>query len=427
MSIIRGLKCRECGQAYPEAPLFVCDECFGPLEVDYDYEAIRAIISRERIQAGPFNMWRYRDLLPVSGDRLVGLEAGFTPLIKADRLGQILGLRELYIKNDAVNPSYSFKDRVVAVAINKAVEFGYDTIACASTGNLANSVAAHAAKAGLKSYVFIPADLEEAKIIASSVYGPTVIAVNGNYDDVNRLCSIMAEQYGWAFVNVNVRPYYSEGGKTLGFEVAEQLGWRAPDHVIVPMASGSVLVKIKKGLDEMKTLGLIPNTLTRVSGAQARGCSPIVTAFKNGSGQIQPVKPDTIAKSLAIGTPADGYYALQAFAETGGYAEDATDQEIVEGMALLAQTEGIFAETAGGVTIAALKKLAERGKIAPDEVTVAYITGNGLKTQVALNGNLRSVLHIEPTLASFEAAISKSPNHALGEFFSQRNSRSGGG
>ncbi len=407
MPTIRGLKCRECGQTYPEAPLFVCDECFGPLEVDYDYQAMQAIVSRERIQAGPFNMWRYRDLLPVSGHRFVGLEAGFTPLIKADRLGEILGLRELYVKNDAVNPSYSFKDRVVAVAINKAVEFGYDTIACASTGNLANSVAAHAAKAGLKSYVFIPADLEEAKITASSVYGPTVVAVDGNYDDVNRLCSIMAEQYGWAFVNVNVRPYYSEGGKTLGFEVAEQLGWRAPDHIIVPMASGSVLVKIKKGLDEMKQLGLIPNTPTRVSGAQALGCSPIVRAYKDGTGRIQHVKPDTIAKSLAIGAPADGYYALQAFKETGGYAEDATDQEIVEGMVLLAQTEGIFAETAGGVTIAALKKLAERGKIARDEITVAYITGNGLKTQVALNGNLRSVLYIQPTLAAFEAAIAK--------------------
>jgi len=350
-------------------------------------------------------MWRYRDLLPVSRDRFIGLEAGFTPLIKADRLGEVLGLRELYIKNDSVNPSYSFKDRVVAVAINKAVEFGFDTVACASTGNLANSVAAHAAKAGLKAYVFIPADLEEAKITASSVYGPTVVAVDGNYDDVNRLCSLMAEQYGWAFVNVNVRPYYSEGGKTLGFEVAEQLGWRAPDHVIVPMASGSVLVKIKKGLDEMKKLGLIPNTPTRVSGGQAQGCSPIVTAFKNGSGRIQPVKPKTIAKSLAIGAPADGYYALQVLAETGGYGEDATDQEIIEGMVLLAQTEGIFSETAGGVTIAALKKLAERGKIDRDEVTVAYITGNGLKTQVALNGNLRSVLHIQPTLAAFEAAV----------------------
>ena len=400
-----GLQCRECGARYPEVPQYVCEECFGPLEVEYDYDVMRARVSRETIAAGPWSMWRYADLLPVAADQAVGIPSGFTPLLRADRLGRAIGLKNLYIKNDTVNPTYSFKDRVVSVAISKAVQFGYDTIGCPSTGNLANSVAAHAARAGLKAYVFIPADLEEAKVQASMVYGPTVVAVDGNYDDVNRLCAMVADTYGWAFVNVNVRPYYSEGGKTLGFEVAEQLGWRAPDHVVVPMASGSVLTKIKKGFEELKLLGLIDNHPTRVSGAQAEGCAPIVHAFAAGKSHADPVKPNTIAKSLAIGAPADAPYALKIFRETGGHAESANDEEIVAGIRLLAETEGIFAETAGGVTVAVLKKLAESGRISPDELTVAYITGNGLKTSVVLNGHLPAALRIPPSLRAFERLV----------------------
>ncbi|MFQ6058167.1 MAG: threonine synthase [Anaerolineae bacterium] len=405
MSYVKGLRCRECGQEYPQEPIYVCEECFGPLEVDYDYEAIAARISREQIAGGPPTMWRYRALLPIEGQGIVGHDVGFTPLTRAENLGRALGLKELYLKNDCLNPSYSFKDRVVSVAITKALEFGFQAVACASTGNLANAVAAYAARAGLAAYVFIPADLETAKIVASSVYGPTVVAVEGSYDEVNRLCTLLADRLGWAFVNVNVRPYYAEGAKTLAFEVAEQLGWRAPDHVVVPMASGSLLVKIRKGLDELGQVGLLDGVATRVSGAQAEGCSPIVAAFKAGSDHIQPVRPQTIAKSLAIGHPADGIYALQVMRESGGYAEAVSDEEIVEGIELLARSEGIFAETAGGVTIAALKKLAESGKISPNELTVAYITGNGLKTQGVLDGRLNSVLHIEPTLRSFEEAF----------------------
>ncbi len=404
---ILGLRCRECGARYPEEPRYVCDECFGPVEVEYDYDVWRDTVTRERIASGPWNMWRYADLLPVDGARPVGIPSGFTPLLRADRLGKAIGLKHLYIKNDTVNPTFSFKDRVVSVAITKAVEFGFDTIGCPSTGNLANSVAAHAARAGMRAFVFVPADLEAAKISAALVYGPTLVRVDGTYDDVNRLCAMLADEYGWAFVNVNVRPYYSEGGKTLGFEVAEQLGWRAPDHVVVPMASGSVLVKIKKGFDEFKKLGLIDDRPTRISGAQAAGCQPIVTAFEAGADFAEPVKPNTIAKSLAIGSPADAPYALRIFRETGGHAEAATDDEIVAGIRLLAETEGIFAETAGGVTVAVLKKLAQSGRIAPNELTVAYITGNGLKTAVVLDGHLDAGLHIKPTLRSFEAALSE--------------------
>jgi len=410
MSYVKGLICRECGQEYPQEPIFVCEECFGPLEVDYDFPAIAGALTRERVEAGPPNLWRYDSLLPTQGDGAIGTDGigadtGFTPLIRARNLGRALGLEQLYLKNDCVNPSYSFKDRVVSVAVSKAIEFGFDTVGCASTGNLANAVAAHAARAGLRAIVVIPSDLEEAKITASSVYGPTVVAVDGNYDDANRLCSMLADQYGWAFVNVNLRPYYADGAKTLGFEVAEQLGWRAPDHVVVPMASGNLLVKIKQGLDELARVGLIKEARTRVSGAQAAGCSPIVTAFQAGTDRIQPVKPQTVAKSLAIGNPGDGYYAIKAIGSSGGHAEAVSDEEIIEGIVLLARTEGIFAETAGGVTVAVLKKLAESGRIAPDELTVAYITGNGLKTQVALKGRLDSVVHCEPTLRSFEKAL----------------------
>jgi threonine synthase len=351
-------------------------------------------------------MWRYRDLLPVEREQVVDLNAGFTPLVKATNLGRLLGLDELYLKNDCVNPSYSFKDRVVSVAATKALEFGFTTLACASTGNLACAVAAHAARAGLQAYVFIPSDLEQGKILGAAIYGPTIVAVKGTYDDVNRLCSELADNdsYRWAFVNINVRPYYAEGSKTLGYEVAEQLGWRAPDHCIVPTASGSLLTKIWKGLNEFANLGLIPSVRTRMHSAQAAGCSPIVTAFKEKRDFIRPVRPKTIAKSLAIGNPADGYYALKTLAASGGQGVDVTDEEIVEGICLLAQTEGIFAETAGGVVIASLKKLVAMDAIRRDEVTVAYITGNGLKTQEAVSDVVRPLL-IDPTVKSFEQAL----------------------
>ncbi|MFQ5340653.1 MAG: threonine synthase [Anaerolineae bacterium] len=413
MAYIHGLRCRECGETYEEGPIYICEECFGPLEVVYDYHAIGRDVQRRHIVDGPFNIWRYQALLPAQSNGVVGSDVGFTPLFHARNLGRVLGLDQLYIKNDCVTPSYSFKDRVVSIAVTKALEFGFDTIACASTGNLANSVAAQAARAGLRAVVFVPADLEEAKIAASLVYGPTVMAVDGNYDDVNRLCSILADQKGWAFVNVNMRPYYSEGAKTLGFEVAEQLGWRAPDHIVVPMASGSLLVKIKKGLDEFARVGLIDGISTRVSGAQPAGCSPIATAFEEGAEQVYPVVPDTIAKSLAIGVPADGPYALRAIRGSNGAAAAATDDEVIEGIRLLAETEGILAETAGGVTVAVLKKLAERGTIRPDELTVAYITGNGLKTQVVLNGRLAEPHQVTPTIAAVEAALERQAMQAV--------------
>jgi threonine synthase len=406
-SRLKGLKCRECGEHYELAPKHVCEFCFGPLEVEYDYDVIAQNISREKIKDGPFNIWRYQDLLPVEGTPRVNLEAGFTPLVRAHNLGKALGIKELYIKNDTANPTWSFKDRVVSVALSRAVEFGFDTAACASTGNLANSVAAHAAHAGMKCFVFIPADLEAGKVMNSLVYKPNVVAVKGNYDEVNRLCSEIADRNAsWAFVNINVRPFYSEGSKTLAYEVAEQLGWRAPDHVVIPIASGSMLTKIHKGFNEWKKLGLIPDKAVRISGAQATGCSPVATAFESGTDFIKPQKPDTIAKSLAIGNPADGWYALDVINKTGGSCAMVSDDEIVDGIKLLAETEGIFTETAGGVTIGTLKKLAQSGKINPDEVTVAYITGIGLKTQEAITGKVGEPHIIEPNLKAFEAAVS---------------------
>lgn len=405
MTFIRGLKCRECGRTYPTEALHVCDYCFGPLEADYDYDAIRAHVSRESIAAGPHNIWRYRDFLPVGTSNVVDIGAGYTPLLRADNLAKELGLRELYIKNDAVNPSYSFKDRPVSVAITKARELGFGTIACASTGNLACSVAAHAARAGMRACVFIPADLEQGKILGAAIYEPTMIAVDGNYDDVNRLCSEVADNYPWAFVNINLRPYYSEGSKTLAYEVAEQLGWRAPDHVVVPIASGSLFSKIWKGFHELEKVGLIDDLHLRMSAAQATGCSPVHTAYLAGSQEVRPVRPSTIAKSLAIGNPADGYYCLKIIAESGGGSEAATDPEIIDGIKLLARTEGIFTETAGGVTIACLKKLAKAGTIHPDEVTVVYITGNGLKTQEAIVNEVTRPIQIKPTIEAFEAAM----------------------
>lgn len=404
LTFVEGLRCRECGREYRLEPTHVCEFCFGPLEVVYNYAAIRKELTKEKIASGPLSIWRYAALLPVNlNTERVDLGAGFTPLIKAENLGQKLGLKNLYLKNDTVNPTYSFKDRVVSVALTKAREFNFKVTACASTGNLANSVAAHSGKAGLQSFIFVPADLEPAKILTTAVYGPNVVAVNGNYDQVNRLCAEIANEYGWAFVNVNIRPYYAEGSKTLAFETAEQLGFKAPDHVVVPIASGSLLTKIKKGFDELYKVGLISEPKTKVSGAQAEGCAPVATAFKNNTDLIRPVKPKTIAKSLAIGNPADGYYALQAVKQTGGFIETVTDAEIVAAIKLTAETEGIFTETAGGVTIGVLKKLVEQGRIKATELVVAYLTGIGLKTIDAVAGSLNKVTVIEPKLTDFQS------------------------
>lgn len=403
-SFEKGLKCRECGLEYPLAAIHVCEYCFGPLEVVYDYDAIGREVSRESIAAGPRSIWRYAALLPVDVNFVVDLGTGFTPLVRAENLAGELGLEELYVKNDTINPTSSFKDRVVSVALARAREFGFDVLACASTGNLANSVAAHAAKAGLSSYIFIPADLEAAKVLTTAVYGSTLVAVEGNYDAVNRLCSEVAAEYPWAFVNINVRPYYAEGSKTLAFETAEQLGWELPDHVVVPVASGSLLTKIRKGFKELIDIGLVEERAVKVSGAQATGCSPVATAVQAGSFDVLPVKPRTIAKSLAIGNPADGYYAVKAIAESGGWAEHVSDEEIVEGIKLLAETEGIFAETAGGVTIASLKKLVKSGRIRRDEKVVAYITGHGLKTTDAVAAEaLKKLMTIPASLDDFRS------------------------
>ena len=404
MSFDRALRCRECGRDYPLDPIFFCEFCFGPLEVDYDYEAIARAMTRESVAAGPHTLWRYAPLLPCDAEYNVDLGTGFTPLLRADRLGQALGLERLWIKNDTVNPTWSFKDRVVAVAITKAREFGFEGIACASTGNLANSVAAHGARAGMETFVFIPDDLEEGKVVGCGVYDPTLVMVEGSYDDVNRLCTEVSQSKPWAFVNINVRPYYAEGSRTLAFEVAEQLGWRAPDHCVVPMASGSLFTKIWKGFKELHQIGLIEEPRTRMSGAQAAGCSPIATAYAEGTLNFRPQKPDTIARSIAIGNPADGYYALKTMEETGGCAAMASDPEIVDGIKLLAQTEGIFAETAGGATVACLKHMVESGQIARDEETVVFITGGGLKTIEALQGELTEPLRISANSDAFLAA-----------------------
>ncbi|HEV8338750.1 MAG TPA: threonine synthase [bacterium] len=403
MSVER-LRCRECGAEVPVGPVYVCEICLGPLEAVYDLEALRGLRLRERIEAGPRTLWRYADLLPVAHDPAIDLSAGFTPLVPAPHLGESLGLRWLYVKNDAVNPTWSFKDRAVEIGTATARRFGFEVLACASTGNLANSVAAHAARAGMRACVFVPAGIERGKILASAVYGPTVVEVDGDYDAVNRLCAEIAEEHSWAFLNVNLRPFYGEGGKTLAFEVAEQLGWRAPDAVVVPIASGNLLAKIHRGFQEMTELGLISEAHTRIHGAQPEGCSPVATAFQDGTDRIRPVRPKTIAHSLAIGAPADGRYAIAAARATDGRIEAAAEDEIVEGIELLARTEGIFTETAGGVTVAVLRKLARIGAIDPDDVTVAYITGMGLKTQEALEGALPPSVRIAATLRSFEEA-----------------------
>jgi threonine synthase len=378
--------------------------CFGPLEVVYDYDAIRARTTRASIEAGPISIWRYRDFLPVEGDP-IDVGTGFTPLLKANRLARRLGLKNLFIKNDGVNmPTLSFKDRVVSVALTRARELGFSTVSCASTGNLANSTAAIAAHAGMDCCVFIPADLEAGKILGTLIYNPTLMAVKGNYDQVNRLCCEVANTYGWGFVNINLRPYYSEGSKTLGYEVIEQLGWQLPDHIVAPLASGSLFTKISKGFDEFIKVGLVDEKKVRFSGAQAEGCSPIAQAFAEGRDFITPVKPNTIAKSIAIGNPADGPYAIDLARRTGGSIAAVNDDEIIAGIQLLAETEGVFTETAGGTTIAVLKKLVEQGKIDPSETTVVYITGNGLKTTEAISSAVGEAHTIEPQLASFNAA-----------------------
>ena len=407
MDYVTGLRCRECARSYPAEALHVCDYCFGPLEVVYDYERMRGEVSRQTIAAGPQTIWRYAPMLPVADPAPIDLGTGYTPLVRADRLAAELGLGELWIKNDTANPTGSFKDRVVSVALTKARQLGFKVAACASTGNLANSVAAHAARAGMTSVVFIPHDLEKAKIVTTAVYGGHVVAVEGNYDDVNRLCAeLTSEHPSWAFVNVNIRTYYAEGSKTLAFEVAEQLGWQAPDHVVVPVASGSQLTKVAKGFAELHEVGLLDEEPhVRVSGAQAAGCSPVATAFAEGTDAIRPVRPSTIAKSLAIGNPADGWYALDTVRRSGGALESVTDDEIIDGIRLLARTEGVFAETAGGVTIATLAKLAAQGVVRADERVVAYVTGHGLKTVEALSDTVGPTATIAPTLEAFAAAI----------------------
>lgn len=404
--LMRALKCRECGREYPLEASHVCEFDFGPLEVVYDYEQIGKRLTRESVSKRDQTMWRYRELLPVAGEPTVGCQVGFTPLIRAERLAKVLGIRELWIKNDAVNyPTLSFKDRVVSVALSRAKEMGFETVACASTGNLANSVAANAAAAGLKAYVFIPSDLEQGKVLNSLIYGANVIGIRGHYDEVNRLCAEIAGKYGWAFVNVNMRPYYAEGSKSMGFEIVEQLGWRIPEHTVACMASGSLLTKIHKGYQEFIKLGMVDESKYHVHGAQATGCSPISTAQKAGLDFFKPVRPNTIAKSLAIGTPADGFYALKVMKETGGGAEDVTDDEIRSAIKLLAETEGVFAETAGGVTVGVAKKLIASGKIPADSSAVLCITGNGLKTLDAVDGYAGRTREIKPSLREFEALL----------------------
>jgi len=403
MSFVLGLQCRECGQEYEKKPLHVCENCFGPLEIHYDYESIKNSISREKIAAREHNLWRYRELLPIDGEPRVGLYSGFTPLVRAHRLGAALGVKELYVKDDSVNhPTFSYKDRVVSVAISKAIEFGFDTVSCASTGNLANSVAAHAAKAGLDCYVFIPDGLEQGKIIGSAIYGPKTVAIKGNYDDVNRLCTEIGDKYGWAFVNVNLRPYYSEGAKTHGFEVAEQLGWKLPQHIVVASAGGTILPKLAKGFKELIKVGLVEESGCKIYSAQAAGCAPIINALHKGTDLVTPVKPNTIASSIAIGNPADGYYVIQAVRESGGWGESVTDEEILDGIKLLARTEGIFTEPAGGTEVAVTKKLIETGRIPRDESIVISITGNGYKTLETVAQSVELPYTIDATLQNFD-------------------------
>ena len=407
MAKVLGLQCKECGAQYAKAPVHVCELCFGPLEVVYDLAA-GPKITRERIAEGPLTMWRYSDLLPLDDEPTVGRHVGFTPLVRAEKLGKALGLREVYIKNDSVShPTLSFKDRVVAVAISKAREFGFTTVGCASTGNLANSVAAHAAEGGFEAYIFIPHDLEQGKIVGTLIYGAHVLSVHGNYDQVNRLCSEVAGKYGWGLANVNLRPFYGDGSKTFGYEIAEQLGWKAPQHIVCPSAGGSLVTKIYKALQDFQKLGLISDLDTKMYVAQATGCAPISTMVKSGAETMRPVVPNTIAKSIAIGNPADGYYAADTCRKSGGWAEDVNDDEVIEGISLLARTEGIFTETAGGVTVAVAKKLIDQGRIPKDESLVICITGNGMKVIDAVAGKIGETIPIAASLASLEQALAE--------------------
>ena len=403
------LRCRECGKSYGNIPQSICHECFSPLEVFYDYQAIRPSFTRERIAQGPASMWRYSDLLPLPDGYQPALPTGFTPLLDAPHLGSVLGAKNLYLKNDAVcMPSLSFKDRVVSVALAQARAFGFEVVSCSSTGNLANAVAAHAARNGFQAWIFIPSDLEAAKVVGTQVFGAKVVRISGNYDQVNRLCSQIADEHRWGFVNVNLRPYYAEGSKTVGYEIAEQLGWRLPDNVVIPMAGGSLITKVKKAFEELITLGLVEPKHVKFFGAQATGCSPISTAVKGGKSEIDPQKPSTIARSLAIGNPADGHYAIKTITGSGGWAEDVSDAEVVEAMQLVAEREGIFTETAGGVTVGCARKLLRDGRIKPEQTTVLCITGNGLKTTDVLVDKYETEAPIAPKLAEFEAYLNKS-------------------
>jgi threonine synthase len=402
------LRCRECHRSWGNQPKSICEECFSPLEVFYDYEAIRGKFSRESVAQGPPSMWRYSALLPLPGNYEPTVPTGFTPLLAAPRLAQQLGAKNLFLKNDAVcSPSLSFKDRVVAVALANARSFGFDTVSCSSTGNLANSVAAQAARNGFNSWIFIPADLEAAKILGTQVFGAKLVRIAGSYDQVNRLCSQIADERHWGFVNVNLRPYYAEGSKTVGYEIAEQLGWRLPDNVVVPMAGGSLITKIKKAFQELILLGLVEDKAVKFFGAQATGCSPISTAVKAGNAEIEPQKPATIARSLAIGNPADGHYAIKVIRESGGWAEDVSDPEVVKGIQLLAENEGIFTETAGGVTVGCARKLYQQSRMTPEETTVLCITGNGLKTTDVLAGEYETEEAIAPKLAAFNKYLER--------------------
>jgi len=416
MSYVLGLKCKECGHRTGIAAVHVCEACFGPYEVEYDYSGMKGKVTRDSITRGPRSLWRYKDLLPIDVPR-VGFHSGFTPLKRGTRLAAELGCSDLWIKDDSCNyPTYSYKERVVSVAISKAVEFGFDTVGCASTGNLANSTAAHAAQAGIRCFVMIPHDLEQGKVLGSLIFGPTMVRIRGTYDDVNRLCTEIADKYGWAIVNVNLRPYYTEGAKTYGFEIAEQLGWRLPRHTIVPTAGGTILPKIYKAYQEMIALGLVEDNQPKIYSAQAAGCNPVVTAIHKGVDIIEPQKPNTIAKSIAIGNPADGYYVYQAVKQSGGWGESASDAEIVEAIKLLARTEGIWTEPAGGTTLAATIKLIQQGRIPRNESIVVCITGNGLKTQEVVAGELPYPVVIEPRLGEFDALLDRlTPREAVPE------------
>jgi threonine synthase len=402
------LRCRECGKTWGNQPRSICEDCFSPLEISYDYEFLRSAVTRERIASRAPNMWRYAELLPLPPNHEPNVPAGFTPLLRVPQLGKELGSTNLFIKNDAVClPTLSFKDRVVAVALANARSFGFDTVACSSTGNLANAVAAQAARHGFKAWIFIPADLEPAKILGTQVFGAKLVRISGSYDQVNRLCSQIADERAWGFVNVNLRPYYAEGSKTVGFEIAEQLGWRLPDNVVVPMAGGSLITKIKKAFDELIRLGLVEPKPVKIFGAQATGCSPISTAVKTSNSEIEPQKPATLARSLAIGNPADGHYAIKTIRESGGWAEDVSDSAIVESIQVLAETEGVFTETAGGVTVGCARRLYQQDRILPDETTVLCITGNGLKTTDVLTGKYEAEDPIRPKLAEFESFLQR--------------------